>query len=669
MIVIAVVGLSVVLQLVAAVLALRLTRITGRTSPWMLVAAGLLIMGLRRIMLLAAWATGEMPSSSAVASESLGLIISILLASGMAGISPLFAELRRRRDELQALLAAQEATEKRLREQRDFTAAVLGTAGALVVVLDRTGRIVTFNRACEQVTGWTADEVVGEPLWDRLLLPEEREGVMDVWHRLSSGQFPIRYENHWATKDGGRRLIAWANTCLTDVTGEVQYVIATGIDVTEERRAQAQSRLDEQRLKALVQLGEMADRGVSELTDYVLEAAVSLTGSTIGYLAFANEDESILTMHSWSRSAMDQCAVRDKPLIYPVASTGLWGEAVRQRKPIITNDYQAPNPLKKGYPEGHVPITRHMNIPVFDGDKIVLVAGVGNKKEPYDESDVIQLRLLMDGMWRILSRKRTQEELQRAHDELEQRVQERTAELVRSNQELEQFAYAASHDLQEPLRKIIAFGDRVVARAGDALDAETKDYLLRMQNAAVRMQRLINDLLAYSRVTTRANPFTEIDLGEAVKGVLTDLELAVERSGAQIHVGPLPSLWGDRTQVGQLLQNLVANAIKFQPPGRVPEVWIEGELIPGPDNEGPWVRLRVRDNGIGFEDRFADRIFGVFQRLHARGEYEGTGIGLAICRKIVERHHGRIEAHGEPGVGAVFTITLPQRPPQVGEGP
>jgi len=208
--------------------------------------------------------------------------------------------------------------------------------------------------------------------------------------------------------------------------------------VPETARAQPQWRLDQQRLQALVKLSEMADASLKDITDFALEEAVRLTRSTIGYLAFMNEDETVLTMHSWSKAAMKECAIADKPLVYRVADTGLWGEAVRQRKPVITNDYFEPNPLKKGCPPGHVPIQRHMNTPVFEGERIVVVAGVGNKPEPYDDSDVVQLRLLMIGMWRLVQRKRAQEELVALNESLERRVKERTAELARNDAALRQ---------------------------------------------------------------------------------------------------------------------------------------------------------------------------------------------------------------------------------------
>jgi len=185
-----------------------------------------------------------------------------------------------------------------------------------------------------------------------------------------------------------------------------------------------------------LQLAQMAAAPIQEIMDFTLESAVRLTESKIGYLAFLNEDETVLTMHSWSKTAMEQCAIIDKPIVYPVETTGLWGEAVRQRKPVITNDYSAPDPLKKGYPEGHVKMVRHMNIPVFDDERIVAVAGVGNKDGDYDESDIRQLRLLMQGMWRLVRRKQAEHELQEAHEKLEKRVQERTAELANANQKL-----------------------------------------------------------------------------------------------------------------------------------------------------------------------------------------------------------------------------------------
>ena len=190
-------------------------------------------------------------------------------------------------------------------------------------------------------------------------------------------------------------------------------------DITERKRAEERSKLDEARANTLLELSQMTDRSAAEIANHAMESAIRLTGSTIGYIAFANEDETVLTMHYWSNSAMQECAMIDKPIVYRVKDTGLWGEAIRQRKPVITNDYAAPNPLKKGTPAGHVRLTRHMNIPVFDGGKIVAVAGVGNKAEDYQDDDVRQLTLFMDGMWRILCRKRAEESLQQFNQQLE----------------------------------------------------------------------------------------------------------------------------------------------------------------------------------------------------------------------------------------------------------
>ncbi len=247
----------------------------------------------------------------------------------------------------------------------------------------------------------------------------------------------------------------------------------------------------------------------------------------------------------------------------------------------------------------------------------------------------------------------------------EELAQATAAGLARSNGELEQFAYVASHDLQEPLRKIQAFGDRLRARFRDQLDDQGRDYLDRVLAAAGRMRRLIEDLLALSRVTTKGQPFARVDLNVIAEGVISDLESRAQETGATIDVGPLPVIDADPTQMRQLLQNLVGNALKFHRPGVPPVVTVRAEVVPAADGpeDRPLCRITVADNGIGFEEKYLDRIFQVFQRLHGRQEYEGTGVGLAICRKIVERHGGAITAHSTPGAGTTFVVTLPALQP------
>ncbi len=294
-----------------------------------------------------------------------------------------------------------------------------------------------------------------------------------------------------------------------------------------------------------------------------------------------------------------------------------------------------------------------------------------------------ELGLLTDAFNDMLCQiERRDGELEQHRLHLEELVQDRTRsleaktrelarsnwELARSNVELQQFAFVSSHDLQEPLRKVQAFGDLLQTKHSAALDAEGRDYLDRMRNAAARMRELIDGLLAYSRVTRQSATFATVDLKPIAQDAVADLAAHVRRVEGRVDIGELPALDADRRQMRQLLRNLIDNGLKFHQPGIPPVVEIAADLVSSETHGlvpsgggGAWCSLTVKDNGIGFEEKYLDRIFTPYERLHSRDRYEGTGMGLAICRKIVELHGGSITAHSVPGCGATFVVTLPVR--------
>jgi signal transduction histidine kinase len=351
-----------------------------------------------------------------------------------------------------------------------------------------------------------------------------------------------------------------------------------------------------------------------------------------------------------------------------VGWVGLYGET------LLVNDVKTEPRYVRLYPDT-VTIQSELSVPIRVGDK---VAGVLDVQSPqphaFDESDVIVVETLayqsavaIQNAWlyealqqELAERERTQEELTR-----------QTQELVRSNAELESFARVVSHDLQEPLRKVQIFSDRLKAKYAGMVDEQARDYLERVQNTAGRMQDLIEALLTYARVTTQVQPFTPVDLNQVAREALSDLQARIEQASGQVEIGDLPTIDADPIQMRQVLQNLIGNALKFHRPGAPPIVKVcaeslkdQAEQAMTQDHDLEFCHIIVQDNGIGFDEKYLDRIFQVFQRLHDRDEYEGTGVGLATCRKIVERHGGAITAKSSEGQGATFIVTLPVKQPE-----
>lgn len=249
----------------------------------------------------------------------------------------------------------------------------------------------------------------------------------------------------------------------------------------------------------------------------------------------------------------------------------------------------------------------------------------------------------------------------------QRQLEEKIIQIDASNKELEQFAYVASHDLQEPLRKIRAFGDRLMTKYSSQLAEEGQDYIVRMQNAASRMQNLIDDLLTFSRTTKQeVQAFVKVNLAEVFKKVLTDLDYSIETANATIQLNVDQHIDGSPTQLAQLFQNIVSNSLKFSQPDIKPLIEIDAQLVNSSQTQYSEIHkntvyclITIRDNGIGFDQDYAEKIFDMFQRLHSRAEYQGTGMGLAICKKIIENHNGYIFAEGKEGLGAKFSILLP----------
>jgi PAS domain S-box-containing protein len=532
--------------------------------------------------------------------------------------------------------------EEVLAQERSLLRTLINNLPDCIYAKDSAGRKILANPADLKNLGCkTEAEAIGKTDFD--LFPKEiAEKFYADDMKVIQGQPVINREEYFLDEAGKKRWLLTSKLPLRDQNDQIIGLVGVGRDITEQMQATAALRQSEERLREVM-------RSTRCILNYGEVEAPE------GWRERAMKE---LTIFRWNFPVMNVEAAQEVlPLDVPPGKTyqQVWTEHRN------ADDFNEMHKVTRDAFLNNAPFYRNE---FRSTDK----HGVEHWMQEF-----ITIHKLGDNRWEIFGINTDITDLKKGEYALrssEAKLRQFTTQLERSNRELQDFAYVASHDLQEPLRKIVVFGERLKEQEGEKLAGESRDYLERMQKAASRMQSLINDLLTFSRVTTKARPFTQVDLAQVAREVITDLEGRIELVKGHVEVGTLPLIEAETLQMRQLIQNLIGNALKFRRPDVPPLVKVAAEIMtaPAPD-EGAAVmkkfcRLTVSDNGIGFDEKYLDRIFNVFQRLHSRNEYEGTGMGLAIARKIVLFHSGEITAKSKPGEGTTFIVTLPVTHPR-----
>lgn len=517
-----------------------------------------------------------------------------------------------------------------------------------IYIRELNGKLIDVNQVVVDTLGYSKEEILNTYLAD-IISSKYIQRMYEFMEIIETDGRAI-YETEALCKDGttiplevNARFIAY---------GGRKMILSVSRDISERKKAERMRLLEEERLAALVKLNEMTGSSLDEITDFVREEAVRLTESTIGYLAFMNTDETELIMHSWSVSAMKECGIKDKRFIYPIKTTGLWGEAVRQRKPIITNDYSAPNPLKKGYPEDHVTLLRHVNVPLFDGDHIIAVVGVGNKEEEYNDSDLRQLTLLMQGMWTLMQRKH-----------MENALQKYSENLTSANQKLRSINKIKTEFLAERLTAPSVTGSSESSVLDEEMIKAIDDQQTKAINSILvkseRLKRLIDSLLYMSMEQSgKMNySFSSAYVANLISEALIDLILLIEEKDITVEVDVphgLPSIRADRDKMAETLVNLIDNAIRFTPNG--------GKICIDVQEENDYLHLKITDNGPGIQKDLIPHLFHKFYQLDnsMSGKYQGLESGLYISKNIILAHEGEIWIESEINKGTTVHLKLPK---------
>ena len=588
---------------------------------------------------------------------ALFVALSILLAAAATIMA-----YRQRQARLYHDLYRSEREQRAAQEEFRITLYSIGDA---VITTDTESRIRQMNPVAEQLTGWLEVEAWGQRL-DTVfhIVSEETYAVVEnpVERVLREGSV-VGLANHTLliARDGTKRPIADSGAPIRDERGVITGVVLVFRDQSEERSAGAEIRRNEARLRSLANILQYPSDSIQDFLDHALHEAIRLTGSKIGYIYRYHEDRREFALNSWSRGVMEECSVVNPQTCYELDKTGLWGEAVRQRQPILVNDFAAAHPLKKGYPAGHAPLLKYLTVPVFSSREIVAVVGVANKVTDYHETDILQLTLLMEAVWKVVERRSAEARERQAvgkHDVLEAQLQQ--------SQKMEavgRLAGGVAHDFNNMLAVITGHADLALEQV--APDSALAADLQEIRSAAQRSADLTRQLLAFARKQTIAPRV--LDLNDTIAGMFKMLRRLI---GENIELlwkpaHDLARVTMDPAQIDQILANLVVNARDAI--SGTGTIVIETGLATFDDaycethaecSPGSYVLMAVSDNGIGMDYVVLARLFDPFFTTKPPGQ--GTGLGLATVYGIVKQNNGFIYVYSEPGKGATFKIYLPR---------
>jgi PAS domain S-box-containing protein len=530
--------------------------------------------------------------------------------------------------------------------------AMFENAGVGITRVDLKGALVDANQTFCNMVGYTRDKLLGRPLSEITHAEDYGEGA-DYRNQLTRGAMKSATgEKRFVHKDGSIIWVQRTMSIVTDDAGKPQYVISVVENISKRKQVERRQMVEHAVTLLLADAHSIAE---------AIPRVIQIMSETLGYAYGARwvldpADRVLRCTESWcaAEPAVEEFCRKSTSSVEtetPGKPGGLNRAVWSTAAPVWIADVAQETALKRRESAQQAGLRSAFAFPIPVGGKFYgVMEFFGREVRPRDERILEIARTVGHQIGQFIARKQAEAALQEANDQLTVKAEQ----LSRSNAELEQFAYVASHDLQEPLRMIASYTQLILRRYGDRFDGDAREFMDFIVDGATRMKQLIEDLLAYSRVGTHGKAFRPTDSGAAVQKALANLRAAIESSTGTVTHDPLPTINADEFQLVQLFQNLIGNALKFKG-AETPRVHISVN-----EQADTWT-FGVKDNGIGIDGEYFDRIFMVFQRLHSRTDYPGTGIGLAICKKVVDRHGGRLWIESGVGSGSTFWFTVPKK--------